>query len=200
MDFGASGRFAQVEALRDEYRSVPLPEDPVSGHLDFSYLDEQRDIVVAKAAVLGIPESDLTSRSPDYYEDDTVGQVIDQYDDDHEVLRQYWEVNEALTQELRPELGAIWEQYLQGSPLSQQALQSQVAPIIQLRDRLRIALRQSNPEIDRLLIKWGHVTRPRTLEGLQQMQQMQLQEQVGSAAPPRPRGTPRASLADIATR
>lgn len=77
--------------LRAAYQAAPVPEDPLTGELDFDARDTARAELLKKAAQAGIEEKYLTEKvSP--WEDPKVRAIVEEYDKAMETLRPYYEV------------------------------------------------------------------------------------------------------------
>lgn len=89
-----------------------------------------------------------------------------------ETLRPYWEINQQMTRflPLQFQKGA-WQEWLdEPDPIRKRAIEQRygvmITNLIRQRDEARQFMRQTNPEIERLLIRWGYgITSPVSLGG-----------------------------------
>ena len=154
-----------VSIWRNRYWSVPLTIDPRTGIPDYEFQDWQQEQIIIKAQNAGIETAGMTARdlltynnNPSTNED--ISKEIKIWRNDHDWLREnFWSLGDQLIKD-----AGYWNYYQlyrysdyatyyrKFDPVFDQLLTAQGA--------YKQQLRRMNPEIDRKLLKWGHISSP----------------------------------------
>ena len=98
-----------LDVLADEYRNVPLPEDPQTLEQDYRAWDKGREAVLQKAAALGY-SAERVKGQKSKAGDSQVQKVLDEYHAAQETLRPYWETPDTVAAS-NPAFTAIVERH-----------------------------------------------------------------------------------------
>jgi hypothetical protein len=145
-----------LKSLQDEYWSIE-PETRVTNGvpvLDFEKRDRARELVIKRATASGIPAADVKARSEDRFSDPQVKEAIEEYEREMEVLSSYFRIARDVIDD-----DDMFREY-QTLPESQwsRRLKRKVDGPRGVTKR-RSDMRRRSKNVDRLLLKWGFVTK-----------------------------------------
>ena len=171
------------DVFAERYYDIDPAEDPVTGDIDFTSRDILREQILSEAEQRGVPRQFIIGTGDDTFRgkrfaDPVVQQMVEAYERDVELLRPYWEQNEAITPLLSPQGQQVWQEYLFADSARKAQLRPRVSPIMHEVNRMKLDLRDQRPEIDVALLRWGYVTRPVTAEGAALVRELAGQRQV----------------------
>jgi hypothetical protein len=161
------GRITDIYAFyRDRYWSVQLPRDLKTGIPDYEKQEDMRQEILEEAVAKGLIESNITERGP-ISSDSVINEVVTRWQDDQRYLREnYYDKGDDLIK-----AAGYWNYYQKYKASSWAPLYRQMDPefdkLIKDVGKYRAGLRSINPEIERILFRWGDIstlTNPTVIE------------------------------------
>ena len=154
-----------VDIWRNRYWGVPLHIDPGTGIPDHDLQDWQQEQIIIKAQNAGIETEGMTARDlltstkvPST--NPVIAEAITLWRDDHDWLREnYWDLGEQFIKD-----GGFWDYYLSYKysdyPQAYRRFNPEFDMHLKALRVMKETWRKMDPEIDRKLLKYGHITSP----------------------------------------
>ena len=171
------------EIFRSKYWSVPLERNLQYGIPDYEKWELDKMKVLEDAAKAGLGEVHLNNITTDVIvsNDPVINKIIGDYRIEQDYLREnFFDVtNEFIKQQ------GYWNYYQSYLASNFSSLYKAVSPefndILKNVRKIRLELRRMNPEIERILWKYGDISKPEHPQVLQQIDYEAAREEIGEA-------------------
>lgn len=155
------------QVLRDEYWSIQPVLNPINGILDYSGVERDRAAVLARADGLD-PSGELGQfikrRAQGRFDDPQVEAMVLQLEQDQEMMRDYWKVIGEFFDDATPEVQKIWGDFSTADRNRQSLMLARSSGLRSLW-LLSAQYRDTHPDVDTALVRWGYGGRARSEEG-----------------------------------
>ena len=173
----------KTDMFRQKYWSVTIPRDLKTGIPDYEHQEIQRQIILEDAVAAGVSEADIKAQGP-VSNNEVISEVVQQWLDDHDYLREnFYNVADQIIKD-----AGYWDYYQRFKASQYSSWYREADPTFAklLRDinTFKQQLRLIDPEIERILFRWGdisNVTHPEIQgEMIQQADPNELIEAMGT--------------------